>query len=82
MSTIAIANLRIIDITTLTALGTCQQFRLVSALSNKSPLRANSGHPVDYSINSSARPIRVFGMLRPSDLAVLRLITNSVFVAC
>jgi hypothetical protein len=29
-------------------------------------------------INSSARPISVFGMLRPSAFAVLRLITNSV----
>ena len=33
-----------------------------------------------YSITSSARPINVFGTLRPSALAVLRLITNSYFV--
>jgi hypothetical protein len=32
-----------------------------------------------YSITSSARPISVFGTLRPSALAVLRLITSSYF---
>src|SRR4029434_5223418 len=52
----------------------------------KGPLRANSGlmqcsKPLSYSITSSARPISVFGTLRPSALAVLRLITNSYFVA-
>jgi hypothetical protein len=36
-----------------------------------------------YSITSSARPISVFGTLRPSALAVLRLITSSYLVgAC
>src|SRR5262249_43499453 len=33
-----------------------------------------------YSITSSARPISVLGMLRPSVLAVLRLIINSTLV--
>jgi hypothetical protein len=44
-------------------------------------LRARSGHRQTYSITSSARPISVSGTLRPSALAVLRLITNSYFVA-
>jgi hypothetical protein len=35
-----------------------------------------------YSITSSARPNRAIGKARPSDLAVLRLMTNSVFVDC
>ena len=35
-----------------------------------------------YSITSSARPISVLGMLRPSALAVLRLRIISTFVAC
>ena len=34
-----------------------------------------------HSITSSARPISVFGTLRPSALAVLRLMTSSYFVA-
>jgi hypothetical protein len=35
-----------------------------------------------YSIASSARPNSVIGKVRPSDFAVLRLMTNSVFVDC
>jgi hypothetical protein len=36
-----------------------------------------------YSMTSSARPISAFGTMRPSALAVLRLITNSYLVgAC
>jgi hypothetical protein len=35
-----------------------------------------------YSITSSARPIKVFGTLRPSALAVLRLMHSSTFVTC
>ena len=46
------------------------------------PLSANSGHRQTYSITSSARPISVLGMLRPSALAVLRLRIISTFVAC
>ena len=46
------------------------------------PLSANSGHPSYYSITSSARPINVLGMLRPSAFAVLRLRIISTFVAC
>src|SRR5262245_47346588 len=34
-----------------------------------------------YSINSSARPMRVLGTLMPSALAVLRLMMRSTFVA-
>src|SRR5262245_2906088 len=45
------------------------------------PLWTNSGHRTAYSMTSSARPTSVFGTLRPSALAVLRLITNSYFVA-
>jgi hypothetical protein len=41
------------------------------------PLSANSGPPQLYSITSSARPISVLGMLRPSVFAVLRLMTSS-----
>src|SRR4029453_1385482 len=36
----------------------------------------------DYSITSSARPISVFGTVRPSALAVLRLTMNSTLVDC
>jgi hypothetical protein len=46
------------------------------------PLWANSGHCTSYSISSSARPISVFGTVRPSALAVLRLMINSNLVAC
>ena len=46
------------------------------------PLSANSGHSSYYSITSSARPISVLGMLRPSAFAVLRLMTSSTLVAC
>jgi hypothetical protein len=42
------------------------------------PLCAKSGHR-PYSIISSARPVRVFGTLRPSALAVLRLMDSSTF---
>jgi hypothetical protein len=45
-------------------------------------LSANSGHCQPYSITSSARPISVLGMLRPSVLAVFRLMTSSTLVAC
>ena len=44
------------------------------------PLCANSGHRRTYSITSSARAISVGGTLRPSALAVLRLITSSYLV--
>ena len=51
------------------------------------PLRANSGHRVTHcvthSITSSARSSSVVGTLRPSALAVLRLITSTyLFGAC
>ena len=35
-----------------------------------------------YSITSSARPISVLGTVRPSALAVLRLMMNSTLVDC
>src|SRR5262245_27849651 len=35
-----------------------------------------------HSITSSARPISGSGMVRPSALAVLRLMTNSAFTDC
>ena len=63
----------------------------MSALTPKADMCSALGHvrfvPIadillTYSISSSARPISVFGMLRPSAFAVLRLITNSVFVDC
>src|SRR5690242_9349454 len=41
--------------------------------------RSGSG---DYSITSSARPIRVLGTVRPSALAVFRLMINSTLVDC
>src|SRR5262245_49852155 len=47
----------------------------MSALGQKRTSRA-------YSINSSARPISVFGMLIPSAFAVLRLIISSTFADC
>ena len=37
--------------------------------------------PPSHSIISSARASNIGGMVRPSALAVLRLITNSIFVA-
>jgi hypothetical protein len=47
------------------------------------PLSANSGHGTTYSITSSARARSVGGTVRPSNLAVLRLMTNSYLVgAC
>src|SRR5262249_13807546 len=47
------------------------------------PLWANSGHCAPYSITSSARPISVFGAVRASAFAVLRLIASSYLVgAC
>src|SRR5262249_19592517 len=45
-------------------------------------LWANSGHARFYSISWSARPTSVFGTVRPSALAVLRLMTSSNLVAC
>ena len=38
--------------------------------------------PPPYSMTSSARPSKDSGMVRPSDLAVLRLMTSSNFVGC
>ena len=35
-----------------------------------------------YSINSSARPVRVLGTLRPSAFAVFRLMYSSTLVTC
>ena len=47
------------------------------------PLSANSGHRHLYSTTSSARASNVGGMVRPSALAVLRLMTSSYLVgAC
>ena len=51
------------------------------------PLCANSGlmqcsKPPSYSNTSSARPISVLGMLRPSALAVFRFMYSSTLVAC
>src|SRR5262249_53492544 len=40
------------------------------------------GHPPHHSITSSARASSVGGMVRPSALAVLRLMTNSSLVDC
>jgi hypothetical protein len=40
------------------------------------PLCANSGHETNYSINSSVRAISVGGTVKPSALAVLRLMAN------
>ena len=54
----------------------------ICGATSRCPLSANSGHRRTYSITSSARPISVLGMLRPSALAVLRLRTISTFVAC
>ena len=45
------------------------------------PLSANSGQPNTHSITSSARPISVFGTLRPSVFAVFRLMARLIFVA-
>src|SRR5262245_55209280 len=65
----------------ISALGTCQQFRLVSALPNKCSLRAISrlvrrSKNERYSITSSAAVNKPSGTLRPSALAVFRLIVN------
>jgi hypothetical protein len=47
------------------------------------PLCANSGHGAIHSITSSARASNVGGTVRPSALAVLRLITSTYLVgAC
>ena len=40
------------------------------------------GAAIVYWITSSARPSNAGGIVRPSALAVLRLITNSNFVGC
>ena len=54
-----------------------------SALQMECPLSANSGHCVVYSITSSARATTDCGLVMPSALAVLRLITSSYLVgAC
>jgi hypothetical protein len=45
-------------------------------------LWAKSGHPIIYSIISSARACIDGGTLMPSALAALRLMTNSNLVAC
>ena len=42
---------------------------------------ATSGDPNTHSITSSARPISVFGTLRPSVFAVFRLMARLIFVA-
>jgi hypothetical protein len=44
--------------------------------------RATTGHPIDYSITSSAVICMICGTVRFSALAVLRLITNSNLVDC
>jgi hypothetical protein len=46
------------------------------------PVRAKKRHRLAYSITSSARVSSVAGTVRPSDLAVLRLITSSNLVGC
>ena len=47
------------------------------------PFRATTGHQSDiYSINSSARPSSDSGTVRPSALAVLRLMISSTLVDC
>ena len=46
---------------------------------SRCPLSANSGHCI-HSITSLGRPISVFGTLRPSALAVLRLMYSLTFV--
>ena len=46
------------------------------------PLCANSGHSATQSITSSARATNVGGTMRPSVLAVLRLMTKSNLVGC
>ena len=43
---------------------------------------SSSGHCLVYSITSSARAINVLGKLRPSALAVLRLMVSSKLVGC
>jgi hypothetical protein len=48
---------------------------------SRCPLRANSGHLCAYSINSSARASNGRGIVRPSALAVLRLMISSNFAA-
>ena len=49
---------------------------------SRCPLSAKSGHRLGYSMTSSARPISVFGTLRPRALAVLRLMVSSTLVTC
>ena len=46
------------------------------------PFGADSGHPPPHSITSSARASNAGATLRPSVLAVLRLMTSSTLVAC
>src|ERR1700758_3878544 len=46
------------------------------------PFTIGAGVALPYSITSSARASRVGGTVRPSALAVLRLMINSSFVAC
>ena len=80
---------------TMSALGQKQTFavqNVMSALTPKADMCSAIAHvrfvPIadiapSHSINSSARPISVFGTLRPSALAVLRLIARLYFVgAC
>src|SRR5258706_9912964 len=62
------------------------QSRLKSDIAG-GPFRATSrlmhrNHDQLYSITSSARPSNDWGTVRPSILAVLRLMTISTFVAC
>jgi hypothetical protein len=54
--------------------------RSASGLMHRSKRRARES--IIYSITSSARPSSVIGKVRPSDLAVLRLMTSSAFTDC
>jgi hypothetical protein len=59
---------------------TCAAQTSVPALGHK---RTHAAQQTNiYSNTSSARPISVLGTLRPSALAVLRLMTSSTFVDC
>jgi hypothetical protein len=53
-----------------------------SAVPEQCPQRANSGHRQPYSITASAVVNSDGGIVRPSALAVFRLITNSNFAGC
>ena len=53
-----------------------------SSAALRCPLSATSRHCAVYSITSSARESSVGGIVRPSVLAVCRLMTSSNFVGC